>query len=182
MRIAGGQYKGRIFKPGKSFKARPTTDVAKEGLFNILTNSYYFEELTVLDLFSGTGSISYEFASRGCQNVVLVESNYNHLKFIKQVIELLQNEYIVPIRGDVFKFIQKHKGAYDIIFADPPFDLPNFNSVAELVLNSSLLKKNGLFILEHPKNYSFNNMPGFSEIRKYGSVHFSFFKAWPAKS
>ena len=177
MRIVGGQYKGRIFRPGKSFKARPTTDVAKEGLFNILTNTIDFEETKVLDLFAGTGSISYEFASRGCQDITLVELNFTHYKFINEVIEKLGTKCIKPIKGNVFKFTEKTKATYDLIFADPPFDLPKLKDIPDAIFNNELLNENGMFILEHPKSYEFNSHPNFKELRRYGNVHFSFFKA-----
>lgn len=176
MRIVGGKYKGRIFKPGKSFKARPTTDMAKESLFNILQNQVDFEELKVLDLFSGTGSISFEFASRGCPDVTSVEQNFQHQRFIRETIEKLGETSIKSIKANAFVFCEKSDQSFDLIFADPPYDHKQFQRVPELVLGGNLLKADGLFILEHPKNYSFAELPGFQEVRNYGSVHFSFFK------
>lgn len=164
-----------MFNPGKSFKARPTTDFAKESLFNILNNRIDFEELKVLDLFAGTGSIGYEFLSRGCSKLTMIELNFKHIQFIKSVLKDL-DEIAKVYRADVFKYLQNEKGKYDLIFADPPYDLANFEEVPKLVLKKDLLTDDGLFILEHPKNFNFSMLPGFVEIRKYGSVHFSFFK------
>lgn len=176
MRIVGGKYKGRIFRPNKKFKARPTTDIAKEGLFNILENRYDFSNKNVLDLFSGTGSIGYEFLSRGCQHVTMVENNFNHYRFILEVIETLKIENASTFKADVFKFVKKIPETYNIIFADPPFDLPRFKEVPEAILQADILEPEGLFILEHPKEYSFITHPGFKEIRNYGKVNFSFFE------
>ncbi|HSO87474.1 MAG TPA: 16S rRNA (guanine(966)-N(2))-methyltransferase RsmD [Draconibacterium sp.] len=176
MRIVGGIYKGRIFNPGKNFKARPTTDISKEGLFNILENRYDFSDKTVLDLFSGSGSIGYEFISRGCKEAVLVEKDFVHHRFILNVLEILKMENAKIIRADVFSFLRNYKGKFDFIFADPPFDLKNFMDVPDLLLKTELLNNNGLFILEHPKEYDFSKHPNFKENRKYGKVNFTFFE------
>ena len=164
-----------MFNPGKNFTARPTTDFAKESLFNILQNQYAFEDLKVLDLFSGTGSIGYEFLSRGCTNLTMVELNFKNLQFIKAVIKEL-NEVAKVYRADVFKYLENEKGKFDLIFADPPYDLPHFADVVPLVLRRNILSENGVFIIEHPKNFDFGKQPEFIEMRRYGSVHFSFFK------
>lgn len=176
MRIVGGKYKGRIFRPNKKFKARPTTDIAKEGLFNILENRYEFSNKSVLDLFSGTGSIAYEFISRGCERATLVESNFSHYKFILDVIETLKIENSKVFKADVFKFVKKTPEKFNIIFADPPFDLPRFKEVPDTVLDSDILEPEGVFILEHPKEFEFMSHPNFKELRKYGKVNFSFFE------
>ena len=176
MRIVGGKYRGRMFNPGKKFKARPTTDIAKEGLFNILENRYEFSTKHVLDLFSGTGSMAYEFVSRGAASVTLVENHFSHYKFILEVIDQLKIENARVFKADVFKFLRKSPESYQIIFADPPFDLPQFESVADAVLNTSLLADEGVFILEHPKNFDFSKHPLFKELRNYGKVNFSFFE------
>lgn len=176
MRIVGGKYKGRIFKPNKKFKARPTTDLAKEGLFNILENRYDFSDKNVLDLFSGTGSIGYEFISRGCMNITFVEKNYHHFSFIKEIIALLGIKNARLFKTDVFIFLKKSNEKFDIIFADPPFELKNLAELPDSVLNAGILTENGVFILEHPKEYSFTNHPNFKEIRNYGKVNFSFFE------
>lgn len=176
MRIVSGYLKGRRFSPPSSFKARPTTDYAKENLFNILNNRIDFESLDVLDLFSGTGSISFEFASRGCKNITSVELNYRHFSFIKKCIEELKiNQVIHPIKGDSFKFIEKSTDAFDLIFSDAPFDLTKADNLPDLIFQSDLLKPNGLYIMEHSDKKSFDNHPNFIEKRKNGKVHFSFF-------
>ncbi|MCL3780459.1 16S rRNA (guanine(966)-N(2))-methyltransferase RsmD [Prolixibacteraceae bacterium JC049] len=176
MRIVGGSLKGRIFRPGKSFKARPTTDIAKEALFNILQNRYDLSELKVLDLFSGTGSISFEFASRGCTNITSVEMNFNHYKFIKETSKALELDFMRILKFDAFKFATKTDQKYDLIFADPPFDLKTFKNVPTVVMESDILNEDGIFILEHPKEFDFSKHPNFVEVRKYGKVNFTFFE------
>jgi len=176
MRIVGGLYKGRIFKPGKNFKARPTTDIAKEGLFNILENRYDFSNKTALDIFSGSGSMGYEFNSRGCKDVTFVEKDFVHHRFIKNVVETLKIENAKIFKADVFAFLRSYKGSFDFIFADPPFDLKNFAEVPDAVLETNILNENGLFILEHAKEFDFSKHRFFKENRKYGKVNFSFFE------
>lgn len=174
MRIVGGKYKGRIFNPGKTFKARPTTDLAKESLFNILNNRIDFESLKVLDLFAGTGSISYEFISRGASEVTIVELNFRHIQYIKSVLQELK-EVAKVYRADVFKYLAGEKGKYDLIFADPPYDHPRFAEIPGKILERELLADKGLLIVEHPKEFDFSKLNGFIELRKYGKVQFSFF-------
>ena len=175
MRIVGGTYKGRQFTPKKSFGARPTTDLAKEALFNILVNRIDFEGSSVLDLFAGSGSIGYEFISRGVKNATFVEKNYSHVQFIKKVIGELEINNAKIIRNDVFHFLKRYPGNFDIVFADPPYDLKELNEIPSAVFQSDVLNKNGLFILEHPKDHNFSGHPNFTEIRNYGKVNFSFF-------
>lgn len=176
MRIVGGKYKGRVFRPNKKFSSRPTTDLAKEGLFNILENRFDFSDKTVLDLFSGTGSIAYEFLSRGCNRALLIEKNFNHVRFIQEVLTALGAENARVVKTDVFKYLHHSPEKFDIIFADPPFNLPYLNDIPEAVFSSGVLNENGLFILEHPKEFSFSSHPNFSELRKYGKVNFTFFQ------
>lgn len=177
MRIIGGEFKSRSFSPGKKFTARPTTDFARENLFNILNNRYEFENQKILDLFSGTGSISFEFVSRGCRDVTSVEFNRMHYQFICSVIEKLNiAQFMHPFNGDVFRFIARSPGRYSLIFADPPYELDRIAEIPDLILNSTLLIDDGLLILEHGKNNDFSAHPDFLEIRVYGSVHFSFFE------
>jgi 16S rRNA (guanine(966)-N(2))-methyltransferase RsmD len=177
MRIIGGELKGRLFKPGKNFKARPTTDFARENLFNILNNRIDFEETKVLDLFAGTGSISFEFASRGCKSVTSVEIDHVHYAFISSVIKQLKMEKIVHLlRYDVLKFIPRCTETYDLIFADPPYQLASLKEIPDLILKHKLLNPDGLLILEHGKNDSFTSHSNMIEQRVYGSVHFSFFQ------
>ncbi|MBS2210849.1 16S rRNA (guanine(966)-N(2))-methyltransferase RsmD [Carboxylicivirga mesophila] len=176
MRIISGTLKGRRFSPPKSFSARPTTDIARESLFNVLNNRIDFEDLSVLDLFGGTGSISYEFASRGCPNITTVELNYKHFSFIKSMLKEFElSDTIKVIKADVFKYIQKDSMTYDLVFADPPFDLKNFDEIPDLFFENKLLKEDGVFILEHSDKKSFVDHPYFTEVKKYGKVHFSFF-------
>jgi len=177
MRIVGGIYKGRRFSPPGNFRARPTTDIAKESLFNVLSNFIDFEEITAADLFSGTGSISYELASRGCKSIVSVEKDYYHYKFILKCIEDLKLQQIIkPIKQDVFTFIKGEQFMnFDLIFADPPFDLPNLNEIPDIILKSNLLKKDGILILEHGNEHDYSNMSNFWQVRHYGKICFTFF-------
>ncbi len=177
MRIIGGEFKGRLFKPGKNFKARPTTDFAKENLFNILNNRIDFEETKVLDLFAGTGSISFEFASRGCLSVTSIEIDHVHYAFISSVIKQLEMAKIIRLlRYDVLKFIPSCTETYDLIFADPPYEMKLLKEIPDLVLKYKLINPNGLLILEHGKSDNFASHPNLIQQRVYGSVHFSFFQ------
>ena len=176
MRIIGGKYRGRRIVPPANLKARPTTDFAKEGLFNILNNKIDFEDITVLDLFSGTGNISYEFVSRGVAQAHLVEKNYNNFSGIKKIIKELELTNIKPIHIDVAAYLKTCNVKYDLIFADPPFDLAWIDELPDLILNAGILTAGGLFILEHSGNNNFSNRPFFTEMRRYGEVHFSFFQ------
>jgi 16S rRNA (guanine(966)-N(2))-methyltransferase RsmD len=161
----------------RSFKARPTTDFAKESLFNILNNYIDFDEgITALDLFAGTGSISIELLSRGCERVVSIEKEPSHHAFISQVVRELKTDKCLPIRGDVFKFIAKSREPFDIIFADPPYALPELETLPDLIFEHQLLKPDGIFVLEHGKHNHFEEHPHFVERRAYGSVNFSFFR------
>lgn len=177
MRIVGGKYRGRVFNPGKAFKARPTTDMAKENLFNVLQNTIEFESIRALDLFAGTGSISYELASRGCEDVTAVEIHIGHIQFIKEVIEKLGEKNIRLVKSNVFVFAEHIREQFDLIFADPPYDHPKFARVADLIFKNKLLKPGGIFILEHSEEFDYSAHPNFRELRRYGSVHFSIFNA-----
>lgn len=167
-----------MIHPPKNFKARPTTDRAKESLFNILANNIDFTEIKALDLFGGTGSISYEFASRECKEVTCVEINYKHYSFIKKTINDLGFKNIKVIKTNVFKFLDKSSEKYDLIFADPPYDLPEIETIPDIIFDNELLSKNGLFILEHSDNTSFSNHPRLKEHRNYGGVNFSIFDTY----
>jgi 16S rRNA (guanine966-N2)-methyltransferase len=177
LRIVSGKYRGRRINPPSSFTARPTTDYARESLFNILTNRIDFEAVNVLDLFSGTGSISYEFASRGAMAVHLVEKDSKHISFIRKMVNEMGIDNIKPIHIDVKAYLKACKFKYDIVFADPPYDLSWFETIPDLVTSSGVMKDDGFFILEHPKRITFNSHKNFFEHRNYGSVNFSFFKA-----
>jgi 16S rRNA (guanine966-N2)-methyltransferase len=176
MRIVGGIFKGRTFHPGKSFRSRPTTDFGKEGLFDILENTVNWEETSALDLFAGTGSISFELVSRGCGHVTAVENDFVHCRFIRETAATLGISNLNVIKTDVFRFMLGKPGAWELVFADPPYTMKDFGSVASKILASGIIKEGGLFILEHSKTHSFKELPEFLEIRKYGSVHFSFFR------
>lgn len=177
MRIIGGELKGRRFNPPANLQARPTTDMAKEGLFNILNNQIDFEETSVLDMFGGTGGISFEFASRGCPNIVTLEkSAINHAFIKKAIAELGIGEQINLIKGDTFKFAGNTGAKFDLIFADPPYDLKELPQIPDFIFEKQLLKEDGLFILEHPKEHHFEGHPHFSEHRNYGHVNFTFFR------
>lgn len=175
MRIIGGKYKRRRFDVPKNIKARPTTDFARENLFNVLNNLIDFEDLKALDLFAGTGAISFELLSRGANPIISVEKHGIQYGFIRKVAEELKTEDIIAIKGDVFKFISSSKEKFDFIFADPPYDLPNLAEIPELIFKAGLLKDDGLFVLEHSSKNDFSEMPEFDELRTYGSVNFSFF-------
>lgn len=175
MRIITGIYKGRHFDIPRTFKARPTTDFAKENIFNVLNGYIDLEDAIALDLFSGTGSISLELVSRGCQSVISVEADRDHHAFIKQCLKKLGTDRCIALRGDVFRFIKSCHQQFDFIFADPPYALPELPTLPKLILERGLLKPNGIFVFEHGKNNSFEDVPEFIEHRAYGSVNFSIF-------
>ena len=177
MRIITGIYKGRHFDIPRTFKARPTTDFAKENIFNVLMQYVDFDGATALDLFSGTGSISLELVSRGCQQVVSVELDRDHHRFIQQCLQKLNCKVCIPIRGDVFRFLKSCHQQFDFIFADPPYALQELPQIPELVFEKQLLKPEGIFVFEHGKDYDFSQHPHFLEHRSYGSVNFSLFTA-----
>ena len=161
----------------RSFKARPTTDFAKENLFNVLNSYLDFEEgPTALDLFSGTGSITLELLSRGCRRVVAVEKDPLHYGFIRSFVARLQDPAAEPVRADVFRFLERCREQFDFIFADPPYTLQELPLLPDLIMGQGLLMPDGLFVLEHGKTNSFDSHPCFVEKRIYGSVHFSFFQ------
>lgn len=177
MRIISGSHKGRQILPDKNFSARPTTDFAKENLFNVLTNYIDIEGTKVLDLFSGTGSISYEFASRGAAEIVSVEINFKHYAFIRRVAQELGFKNMKIFKTDVFIACKKLKGQkFDIIFADPPYNLEKITEVPAAIFDNELLSEEGIAIIEHPASVDFSELPCFSEHRQYGSVNFSIFR------
>ncbi len=176
MRVISGIYKHRRWDVPRSFSARPTTDFAKENLFNILANRIDLEGATALDLFSGTGSISIELLSRGCSNVISVEKDPAHYAFICKVMETVKTDKSLVIKGDVFKYIAGCSTRFDFIFADPPYQLENIAQIPDLILDGNLLKDDGIFVLEHGSGNDFKDHPRFTDMKVYGSVHFSFFK------
>ena len=175
MRIIRGKYRGKKINPPTNFKARPTTDFAKEGLFNILENTYEFEGLKILDLFSGTGSISFEFLSRGCEKVTAIEISKKHSEYIKKEGEKLFENQLTIISTDVFEFVKKASLNYDIIFADPPFDNENTEELPDIILGNETFRPESLLIIEHSATTDFSKHPNYKKTRKYGKVNFSFF-------
>lgn len=182
MRIITGKYKGRHFDIPRTFKARPTTDFAKENIFNVINAYLDWEETVALDLFAGTGSISLELLSRGCKEVVSVEKDRDHARFISQCMEKIGADEHVLIKGDVFRFIKSCHQQFDFIFADPPYALPELPTIPDLIFSQDLLAPDGLFVFEHGKHNDFSSHPHFVEHRSYGSVNFTLFKASPSPS
>jgi 16S rRNA (guanine(966)-N(2))-methyltransferase RsmD len=177
VRIISGKFKGRRISPPRNLPVRPTTDMSKEALFNVLNNHFNFEGLKVLDLFSGTGNISYEFASRGSNNITSVDGDFGCIKFIKQTA----TEYdfnIAAIKSDVLKYIEKCKAKYDIIFADPPYalDQKTFETIVLAVFDKNLLEDAGMMIIEHSKYTKLDHLIHFSFKKSYGGSIFSFFE------
>ena len=177
MRIISGLYKSRKITPPKNLPVRPTTDMAKESLFNILNNQYYFNAITVLDLFAGTGNISYEFASRGTKQITCIDQDFGCVKFIQQTATSF-NMPIQTIKTDVFKFLEKTTMQTHIIFADPPYNFTDqqFAKIPEMVFQNNLLLENGLLIVEHSKHTNLTTLPHYSFSKTYGGNVFSFFK------
>ena len=177
MRIIGGELKGKTINPPARYQARPTTDFAKEGLFNILENEYDFSAISFLDLFAGTGSISLEAASRGCTDIVSVEMNPLHARFIRQCALEFRVRGMQVVRHNVFDFLPLCTRPFDLIFADPPYALEGLDTIPDKIFARPILCPDGYFILEHPGTYSFTGHPHFIKEKKYGNVHFSFFRA-----
>lgn len=177
MRIISGKYKGRRLIAPKKLPVRPTTDLAKEALFNILNNYYYFEDIILLDLFAGTGNISFEFASRGSTNITAVDSYYGCIEFISKTAKELELP-IKTVKSDVFKFLEKTGTVADVVFADPPYDFSaeQFLKIPELVFANNMLSENGMLVVEHSERTDLSQSPNFSFFKKYGGSIFSFFE------
>jgi 16S rRNA (guanine(966)-N(2))-methyltransferase RsmD len=177
MRIISGIYKGRRITAPKKLPIRPTTDMAKEALFNILNNQYYFDDISVLDLFSGSGNISYEFASRGTEQITAVDANYGCIKFINETAEAFEMA-ISTVKSDVFKFLEKSKQKHSIIFADPPYDfeVEAFAKIPDLVFKNQLLEDEGILVVEHSKHTDLSHLEHYSYFKSYGGNMFSFFE------
>ncbi len=184
MRIIGGTFKGRkFFPPAKNWPTRPTTDFAKEGLFNIINNHFYFDELKVLDLFGGTGNHSYEFISRGCEDVTYVDKFGGCVRFANQTSKKLEIEDKIRIvKADVFKFIEYATEQYNYIFAGPPYALATMDMIPDLIFKNNLVKEDGWFVMEHNPNHDYENHPNFWKMRKYGKTYFSIFKNQPTET
>ncbi|RYD57406.1 MAG: methyltransferase domain-containing protein [Sphingobacteriales bacterium] len=176
MRIVGGMFSGRRFSPPTSTPARPTTDVAKEALFNMLQNMIDIEDAKTCDLFAGTGSISYELASRGAAELTLIERDPTNINFIRKIAtELGIKDKFNIIRGNVFKFMKQNVDRYDLIFADPPYALPNMDDIPQLVFERNMLLPGGLLIMEHSPRNNYQQHPAFTRTKNYGTTVFSFF-------
>lgn len=176
MRIISGKYRGRTITPPRNLRARPTTDFAKENIFNVLGNLVDFEDLDVLDLFSGTGSISYEFASRGVRSVTSVEVNNVHHNFIRQTARELEFDNFYAVRANVFLYLKSCTKQFDLIFSDAPYDLEGSEEVIRLVFERDLLGEDGILVFEHSKDRDFSSHEKFWQLRSYGSVQFSMFR------
>lgn len=174
MRIIGGKYKGKTIPEVKGISARPTTDYGKESLFNILTNKTELIGAKVLDLFCGTGNISFEFASRGANEVICVDQSLATYQFVNTFARQLKAP-IKCVKSDVFKFLEANKTSFDIIFCDPPYDMPGVTSLAPIIFKNNFLNEDGILIIEHSKEISMVDIEGFEEQRAYGKVNFSFF-------
>lgn len=177
MRIIGGKYKGRRIEPPARLPVRPTTDFAKEGLFNVLNNSVDLEGMDVLDLFAGTGSISFEFISRACASVTAIDRDLGCVKFINATAAKLGEEHVRAQQSDVFRYIGFTSRQFHLIFADPPFDLDNAKLLPRIIFEKNLLHVNGLLIMEHSERVDFSTLPQFTHTRHYGKVNFSFFSS-----
>ncbi|MGN0218826.1 MAG: 16S rRNA (guanine(966)-N(2))-methyltransferase RsmD [Muribaculaceae bacterium] len=176
MRIIRGKYGRRRFDVPTNITARPTTDFARENIFNVLENMVDFEGLSALDLFAGTGAITFEFLSRGCADVTAVEKASTQYNFIKKVAQQLNVDNLTLIKGDALKFIDTCTKKFDLIFADPPYDMPDFASVPVRILGSQMLRPGTIIVVEHSKNHDFSTLPHFIDHRTYGSVNFSIFE------
>ena len=176
MRIVGGRQGGRLIVPPRNLRARPTSDFAKENLFNVLDNMVDLGEIDVLDLFAGTGSISYEFASRGARSVIAVEINTVHYNFIKSTAGKFGFDHLHPVKANVFLYLKSTDKQFDVIFSDAPYDLKGAEEVISLVFDRGLLREGGILVFEHSKGGDFSHHPNFVRLRSYGSVQFSFFR------
>ncbi len=179
MRIIGGKLKGIRLQPPANLPVRPTTDMAKEALFNILNNKLDFENCSVLDLFSGTGNIAFEFASRGSERILAIDMDYGCVNWVKSTAQKLAFSQIDVRKGDVFKMLKQLTEPFDLIFADPPYNLPIIPQIPIMVFEQDLLKPGGLLVVEHQSHMKLNMLKGYTETRKYGNSSFSFFEYDP---
>jgi len=175
VRIICGAHKGKRIVAPESLPVRPTTDMAKESLFNVLNNYFNFDAIEVLDLFAGTGNISYEFAAREAIHVLSVDINQKCVDFISKTAQELKFENLTVIKAETFQYLKTTSRKFDIIFADPPYDMANIKELPDLIFEKNLIKEDGWFALEHSDKYDFSNHPNFYQSRRYGRVHFSFF-------
>lgn len=181
MRIISGKYRGKKFMPPADIPARPTTDFAKEALFNILNNYFEFDEIRFLDLFAGTGSLDYELFSRGCKHMVMVDLSPVSVRFMEKMIRELGMEQVARVvRADVLRYLETERNRYELIFAGPPYALESIDQLPDLVLEKNILTDDGLFVLETSPNHNFSDHPALVDVRHYGQTHFWFFQ--PVKS
>lgn len=175
IRIISGQHRGKRISAPKKLPVRPTTDMAKESLFNILNNNFYFDEIKALDLFSGTGNISYELSSRGCKDIIAVDSSKLCVNFINKMSDEMNTTGLFPVTSDVFEFLKRDFNKYDLIFADPPYDFEEYKQIVDCVFSKSFLKDGGMLVIEHQMRKDLSDLENFQSSRKYGNVRFSFF-------
>ncbi len=176
MRVITGKYKGRHFDVPHSFKSHPTTDFAKENLFNVLRAYIALDDITCLDLFSGTGSIALEMLSRGAQHVTIVEKDHDHISFIRACLDKIHDTNNTTICGDAFKFLATCQQQYHLIFADPPYAMPTIPTIPDIIFSRNLLADDGILVVEHSNKQDFSPHPRFLTARTYGKVHFSLFR------
>ena len=179
MRIISGTHKSRQIHAPKNLPVRPTTDIAKEALFNILVNNFDLSEVSVLDLFSGTGNITYEFSSRGAKGVTSIDLDLKCVNFIRNTAKEFGFDAVLCFRSDAFRFLKNCENKYDIIFCDPPFDMEGVEIIPKTVIERKLLNPDGWLVVEHSRDYDFSKTKGFQQLRKYGKVNFSIFAADP---
>jgi len=177
VRIISGSHKSRVIRAPKNLPVRPTTDLAKEALFNILVNNFDLSEVMVLDLFAGTGNITYEFFSRGAIGVTSIDADLRCVNFIRQTAKEFGFDAVLCFRSDAFRFLNHCENQYDIIFCDPPYELQGIGEIPKTVIDRKLLKPGGWLVMEHSREYNFSEMKGFLQQRKYGKVNFSIFSA-----
>lgn len=176
MRIIKGSLQRRLIHAPVSLPVRPTTDLAKESLFNILENRLDFQEAKALDLFAGTGSISYELFSRGCAHIIAVDNNYRCTNFITEMAARFEMDTLIVVKADAFRFLKSNSQQFDLVFADPPYDSGFYQELAKAICEKDMLTLDGWLVIEHPKHVDFSGLTGFVEVRRYGKVHFSFFQ------
>ena len=176
MRIISGKFRGKVLMAPRNLPVRPTTDFAKEALFNLMNNHYNIEMISVLDLFAGTGNISYEFASRGAESLTAVDFNGNCVKFINQTAEALGFTQLHAHRSEAIKFVERAYRKWDVVFADPPYDFTGHEELVNAVFKKGILEEEGMLVVEHARETNLAEHPNFVERRKYGNVHFSFFE------
>lgn len=175
MRIISGKHRGKHFIAPNNLPVRPTTDYAKESFFNIVNNNFYFDDIKVLDLFAGTGSITYEFTSRGCTQITCVDQNIHCINFIKKMLEELKADQVKVVKNDVISFLKQTKEKYDLIFCDPPFDMPETTLLPTIVFERELLNPDGWLVVDHPDRIDFAKHPNVFDVRQYGQARFTFF-------